>query len=140
MSALSLWDVQSGVYSRLTGHAALTALLPAGANGIFDHVPQQTAFPYVAIGETASRPLDTQGGHGHDTSLSIHVYTRSAGMRDLRRIMAAAYDALHDADFTVPDQVLALCRCQSIESAIEGDGITRHGILRFRIITEPAED
>lgn len=139
MSAHSLWDVQGGVYACLSGDTALAALLPAGG-GIFDHVPPQTAFPYVVIGDSAARPLDAQGAAGHDISLALHVYSRGAGMKELRQIMAAIYDALHDADFDVPNQTLALCLCQSAETTLEGDGVTRHGILRFQIITEPAEE
>lgn len=139
MSAHSLWDVQSGVYACLAADTALGALLPAGG-GVFDHVPPQTPFPYVVIGETAARPLDAQGAAGHDVTLAIHVYSRGTGMKELRQVMTAVYEAMHVADFAVPGQTLALCRCQSSETALEGDGMTRHGVLRFQIITEPAEE
>jgi hypothetical protein len=137
MSADSVWDVQSGVYARLTGNSGLTALLAAGADGVLDHVPPGKVFPYAVIGESSARPMDSQRISGCEVTLAIHSYSRSSGMQQLRQIMAAIYDALHDASFTVPSQTLILCQCLGAEAALDGDGLTRHGIQHFKIITEP---
>ena len=138
MSADSVWDVQTGVFSTLTGNAALIALLASGADSVLDHVPAGTAFPYVVIGESSSRPMDSQRFSGNDVTLSIHTYSRGSGMQQSRRIMSAIYDALHDVSFAVPNQTLVLCQCLETETMLDGDGATRHGIQRFQIITEPA--
>jgi hypothetical protein len=138
MSADSSLDVQSGVYTLLTATSALTALLAGGAGGILDHVPPETDFPYVVLGETHCVPVDGQCFSGNDVTLTLHTYSRGAGMRETRSIMAAVYEALHNADFAVPSQVLVLCRCLESETRLEDDGLTRHGLQRFQIITEPA--
>lgn len=141
MSADSLWDVQAGVYTVLTGTSALTALLADGANSILDHVPAGTAFPYVVLGAAQSVPLDTQGISGNEVTLTIDAYSDAAGMKELRQIMSQIYDALHSADFAVPNQVLVQCHCLGSETGLEPDvpqnAIVRHGAQRFRIITEP---
>jgi hypothetical protein len=134
----SSWAVQAAVYSRLCADAGLTSLLAAGAASIFDHVPQGSAFPYIALGSLAARPLETQGGGGYDISLDIHCYSRALGMKQARAVMAAVASALHGADFAVTGQVLVLCRLTEQETALEPDGETRHGLQRFTIITEPA--
>jgi hypothetical protein len=138
MSSDSNWTVQAGVFSQLTGTPALTALLAAGAGGIFDHVPAGAAFPYVVLGEMASSPLDTAGVSGNEISLAIHAYSRKTGMQQVRAIMQAVYDSLHDADFAVTGQSLVLCRCKGSSTQLGDDGLTRHGTQHFRIITEPA--
>jgi hypothetical protein len=142
MSADSLWDVQSGVYTALTGTAALTVLLADGAGSILDHVPTGTAFPYVVLGAAQSVPLDTQGVSGNEVTLTIDIYSDASGMKELRQVMSQIYDALHNADFAVPNQVLVQCRCLGSETGLEPDvpqnAIVRHGAQRFRIITEPA--
>lgn len=137
MSADSAWDVQTAIYSRLTGASPLTLQLAAGAAGVCDHVPQGMAFPYVVLSALQAQASDTQQGHGYDITLSIASYSLAEGMKELRSIMAAIYDALHDAGFTVPNQSLILCRQISSETQLEPDGITRAGLQRFRIITEP---
>lgn len=146
MSADSLWDVQTGVFARLTGIAGLTALLANGAASILDHVPTGTAFPYVVIGEARSQPLDTQGVSGNEVTLTIDTYSRATGMQEARHIMAQIYDALHNAAFSVPNQVLVQCQCLESATAVEADAFgrfeqnaaVRHGAQKFRIITEPA--
>ena len=145
MSADSLWDVQSGVYALLTGTSGLTTLLANGAGSILDHVPAGTAFPYVVLGAVQSVPFDTQGGSGNEVTLTIDAYSRATGMEELRHIMSKIYDVLHNATFAVPNQVLVQCRCLDSATAPEPDGmgrfqqntIVRHGVQRFRIITEP---
>lgn len=134
MSADSGWDVQSGIFSRLTGTAAVTTLL---AGGVLDHVPPGTAFPYVVLGETASSPMDSQGVSGSDITMTLHTYSRGGGMKEAKQIMSAIYDALHNASFSVPNQTLVLCRYIDAETSLEADGLTRHGRQRFQIITEP---
>ena len=138
MSADSSWDVQTGVYARLTGTAALTALLAEGEDSILDHVPAGTVFPYVVMGESEVRPLDTQRGFGNDLTLTLHSYSRSLGMKEIKEIMEKIYEALHETSFTVPNQTLILCRFLGADTLLSEDGLTRHGIQRFQIITEPA--
>lgn len=132
------FDVQKAVYDRLSATPGLTALLAAGASGVFDHVPRGSVFPYVAIGEMRLQPLDTQGGFGSDITLSIHSYSRGAGHKEAREITSAIYDALHEAEFSVANRTLVLCRLSGAASFMESDGETYHGLQRFQIITEPA--
>ena len=137
MSAESSWDIQAGVWNALTGHTSLTLLLANGASSILDHVPAGTTFPYVVLGEAQMHPMDSQGTSGNDMVLTLHTYSRGSGMQEARHIMAAIYDVLHDGTFAVPNQVLILCQYLSAETRLEDDGITRHGVQRFQIITEP---
>ncbi len=134
MSADSGWDVQTGVYTLLTETVAVTALL---AGGVLEHVPADAVFPYVVLGETRSVPMDSQGASGNDVTFVLHTYSRGTGMKEAKQIMAALYNALHNASFAVPNQTLVLCRLIDAETALEGDGLTRHGRQRFQIITEP---
>jgi hypothetical protein len=145
MSADSLWDVQTAIYTLLTGTTGLTALLPNGGGNILDYVPTGTAFPYVVLGAAQSQPLDTQGVSGNEVTLTIDSYSGATGTSELRHIMSQIYDALHNASFTVPNQVLVQCQCLGSETALAADGLgrmqqtaaVRHGAQRFRIITEP---
>lgn len=137
MTGDSAWDVQTALYARLTGATPLTLLLAGGATGVCDHVPQGLPFPYVVLSALQAKASDTQQTHGYDITISIASYSQTEGMKELRGIMAAVYDTLHDADFTVPNQSLILCQQVSAETQLESDGITRAGLQRFRIVTEP---
>ena len=136
MTADSQWAVQTAVYNRLSTDTALTALLPA-SGGVYDHAPRGTAFPYVVLNETTCQPLDTQTDSGADLSLTIHGYSRTDGFEEIKAIMAAIYDSLHNASFVITGQTLVLCRLTGAQCQIENDGETRHSRQTFRIITEP---
>ncbi len=131
----SLWPVQAAIYGVLTGEPAVTAQLPEGAEGVFDHVPQGSAFPYIVLGDSGAQPLETQAGGGCDSTIDIHTYSRALGMKEAKAVMAAIAACLHAQDFAVTGQRLVFCRLMS--QTLRQDGETRHGTQRFRIITEP---
>jgi hypothetical protein len=131
----SLWPVQAAIYGVLAGATALTAQLADGADSVFDHVPQGSAFPYIVLGESAAEPLETQTGGGCDITIDIHAYSRALGMKEAKAVMAAISGALHGQNFAVTGQRLVFCRLQSQQ--LRQDGETRHGVQRYRIITEP---
>lgn len=133
----SSWPVQAALYARLCATPGVTSLLAQGADSVFDHVPQASVFPYIVLGDIASRPLETQEGGGHDITMDIRVFSRSPGMKEARGIMAAVGACLHDADFAVSGQSLVLCRLVSQRATLAADGETRAGVMTFRIITEP---
>ena len=138
MSQDSVWEVQAAVFSRLAAASSLTAVLADGADSVFDHVPQGSAFPYIVLGEISAQSFETQGGGGYDITLAVHSYSKGLGMKEVRGIMAAVFAQLHEASFAVTGQTLVQCRLASAETRLEADGLTRHGLQHFRIITEPA--
>jgi hypothetical protein len=138
MTTDSLFKTQAAVYARLTAAAGLTAQLAQGADSIMDDVPDNSAFPYIVIGDMTARAMDTQGTTGREVTAAIHSYSRGRGMKDIKSIMSAVFDVLHNGNLSVSGQTIILCQEISAEAYLEGDGETRHGIQRFRIITEPA--
>lgn len=132
------WNVQAGIYTCLAATSNLTDLLADGTQSVCDHVPAGAVFPYIVIGDMSSRPLDTQRYQGRETTATIHSYSRAAGMKELKSIMIAVQEALHDVDFSVNDETLVLCQEISSDNFLDSDGETRHGVQRFRIITEHA--
>ena len=81
--------------------------------------------------------MDTQDSRGYDITLTVHSYSRASGFKELRALMAAVHDILHGAALTPPGQHVTLCDEVSSDTRLESDGITRHGLQRFHIVTEP---
>lgn len=138
MTQDSAWAVQAAVYTALCAHAPLTGLLAAGANSVFDHVPQGSAFPYIVLGDMKASPLETQGDGGYDIIIDVLCYSKGAGMKEAKAVMAAVFDALHEQEPAAAGQTTVLCRLLDAETALMPDGETRRGLQRFRIVTEPA--
>lgn len=138
--ALPLNALQAGIYTRLTGYAALTALI--GANKVFDHVPQGTAAPYVVIGDDTTIDFDTKSNNGWEVTLTIHCWDfEKAGSKSVKAIMSEIYDALHHAESSITVTSFSLVEIfqefsQSFQdTTIEGaNDHYYHGVQRFRAL------
>lgn len=127
----------------LEAHKALVATLRAdvgvGAlcgDRIYDRPPQDVIFPYVQIGDFATSEFDGVNLLGMDASVQIHAWSRKIGRVECRRILAAIYGALHNADLSLSGGALVLCRWESARDLMDSDGVTAHGIATYRIITD----
>lgn len=103
---------------------------------VYDHVPQESAFPYIVIGDDTSTPWDTDDSTGSESTCTIHVWSRQRGRKEVKTIMQAIYDAMHRQELTITGGALVECAAEFQESFLDPDGITRHGVIRFRLITE----
>lgn len=130
------WELQKAVHAALTGDVALVGLL--GGPRVFDDVPQQSAYPYVALGSSTERDWSTSTEDGAEHVLTLHVWSRKAGRRETREIMDAVRTALHDKPLPVGGYRLINLRHEFSEARRDSDGETYHGIVRYRAVTEPA--
>ena len=116
-------DVQAAVYT------ALSAL----GYDLYDAVPDAAAFPYVVIGDIAEAADESHTRGGRELTATIHIWSRYAGMKEVRDIAGSVIGALHH-------KPLALTNWRHVQTVLEffdvlrePDGVTRHGVLRFRI-------
>ena len=135
MTADSQWPLQQGLHAALSGDAALQALLGDPAR-IFDQVPQDSAFPYLVIGEDTTGPFDTKTESGMEHRLTIHSWSRYRGLKETKQLMAAVTDALDGASLSVSGHELVLIRQEFGATFLDPDGLTRHGVQRFRALTQ----
>jgi len=147
MTADSQWALQQVIYSTLRADATLKTLTGADPARVFDHVPQTTweapnasgIFPpYVVVGETEAREWDTKTEDGMEQTLMVHTWSRGRGMKEPKQIMGAIVDALDQVALSVTGHDLVQFRFEFSETFLEDDGLTRHGVQRFRALTEAA--
>ncbi len=130
----SSWELQEAIYTALTGDAPLMAMI----SGVHDHVPQDTAFPYITIGASTAREWGAAAVDGVESTLILHVWSRSRGRKEVKQITAEIHRVLHDADLTVTGHGLIWLRFEQSRSLLDADGATYHGIVRFRALTNAA--
>ena len=132
--ALHSWNLQQAIFSTLNS-ASITDYENHAITGVFDDVPENTAYPYVVIGEETSINAATKTLDAHEHTLTIHVWSQyRGGMRDVKVIMQQIFTALHNSDITVSGASLVNIRHEFEQVLLEQDGITRHGIMRFRVV------
>ena len=138
MTADSQLAVQAAVVAALRADSSLTGLLAEGAASVLDHVPQSTPFPYLVVGESASKAFDTKTEEGMEQLVTLHSWSTYSGMAEIKDIMAAVVAALDRASLTVIGHDLVDISFLSSEAMLDEDGVTRHGLQRFRVLTEAA--
>lgn len=126
------WALQQAVYTRLTGYGDLTALIDA----VYDHVPQNPTFPYVQIGDETAVPFDTHDSIGSEATITIHSWSRYRGKKETKQIQREIYNALHRHALSVSGVTTVDCQWEFADSFIDDDGLTRHGVQRFRVILD----
>lgn len=130
------WELQKAVYQTLSADAALQAEIGDPAR-IYDDPPPDAVFPYVTLGEArATDWKGVDGGLEHD--LRLYVFSRYAGRREVKRIIGAVYDALHDAALTITGCDLVNIRFVFGDAFRRQDGETYQGVARFRAVTQPS--
>lgn len=128
--------LQQAVYDQLSGYPGMPA--------VYDDVPVDVkgqpavAFPYVVIGEDTHIPFDTDDSLGSESTLTLHTWSRYRGKKECKEIMALNYDALTRQSLAVDGYDLITIEFEYSEVVLDPDGITRHGVQRFRALTEQA--
>lgn len=126
------WELQQAVHTRLNGFAGLTALVA----GVHDHVDQDDAFPYVVVGDDTLVNDDTNSSDGTDNTITIHTWSQYRGKKETKLIQQEIYNALHRFQLVVASAVLVGVIFEFGDSFIDSDGLTRHGVQRFRVILD----
>ena len=133
MSAAS-WAMQKAVYAALRADDGVKAEL-GDPPRIFDNPPKGEAYPHVVIGEGRVTPLDgVDGAAEHE--IRLQIFSRHAGRREIRRIIDALYDALHEADFAIDGHRLVNIRFVFADIFKRGESDLYQGAARFRAVTQ----
>lgn len=132
MSGLVLLPLQTAVFEQLDGDATLGALI----TGVFDHVPQGTAYPYVTIGDASSEDWSTATSVGAQTRFAIQVFGRSGGRKAMLTIMERIYALLHGESLSLSGHHCIHCRHESSRMEQQADGLTYVGEMQFHLLSE----
>ena len=128
---IAQFALQSKIFTTLNTDNTLTSTL--GAN-VFDDVQEETAFPLVVLGEDTTVDFSTKDLIGSETTINIDVFSRYRGSKETKEIMDRIHSLLHDSSLTVSGVNLINLRFEFSDVIRDPDGITRHGIMRFRAI------
>lgn len=132
MSGDGMLAVQAAIYAKLNGDSTLLAL---AAGGVYDSVPENTEYPYITIGDQSAKDLGANTFKGMDITHTIHTWAQGRGKKVAKQIMARIYDLLHECSLTVTGQKVVFVRFDFSDLSLDPDGVTYHGVQRFRILT-----
>ena len=132
---MSAYNLQIAVYDAV---AAAVAPVP-----VYDN-PQQVAnpddnsqFPFVTVGEATLNSWDDDTLTGFDADIVIHVWSRASHRLETKELQDTIYSALNRASLTVGSNPVVLCDHVQSDTMRDPDGITIHGVSRYRIVWTP---
>ena len=126
------FELQTAIYSALSVDSNLTSTLGAS---VFDEVPDQSSYPFVALGEETVVEYDTKDLDGASHTINIHVWSQYKGAKETKQIMDRIHTLLHDSSLSVSGFNLIRMQFEFSDIMRDPDGVTRHGVMRFRAIT-----
>lgn len=124
--------VQGMVYQLLKSDAQILSLL--GGEYIYDHVPDNTATPYITFGEDS---FDDFGAHevdGFQGFIEIHTWTQAEGGKLCKQIQDIVYRLFHNSDLGLTEHKTISLRGGLFTTMLDPDGRTFHGVNRFNLI------
>lgn len=130
MTYFSHFTLQQSIYQVLIADTTLMSLI----SGVFDHVPQDTAYPFVTIGEAQIRDWSNVERQGTEQQITLRVWSREAGRKQASGIMERIVTVLNNASLTVSGQTLRHLRFVSSNILLQDDGLTMRGTLVFRAL------
>jgi hypothetical protein len=132
MSAASA--LQKAIFERLSGDAALTALL--GPDGVTDRLLARARLPLVAIRAIDSTDRSTGTDMDEEHAVVLEVWSDAAGHLETQAIAAAVKVALHDADLTLDGHHLVSLLHRTTRLSRDSKTRFHRAEMRFRAVTE----
>ena len=126
------FDLQTILFSTLNGDSTLDGIV--GNNKIFDNVPQDTAYPYVVIGNINAINRGTKSLDGNEYIVDIDVWSTYRGKKEISDTMERIYELLHEASYSVSGADMVVSQVTNTITLVENNGITRHGVLSLSVI------
>jgi len=127
------FELQKSVFGVLNS-ANITDAAGSAITGVFDDVPEGTGYPYIVVGEESSNNVSTKSLDMHEHTLTIHTWSQYRGLKEIKVIMKQIYDTLNNASLNVSGGQAVNMKQEFLTTLVDADGITRHGIMRFRAV------
>lgn len=104
---------------------------------VFDENPENEPYPYVVMGEILAKDWSDKFEDGMEVYSMIHVWSQYHGRKEADQMSGGILQALTSSSLDLaPNFRAALDRLDSYNLLVDLDGITRHGILRFKYLIE----
>lgn len=125
-------EVQAAIITTLTTNAPHRALV----TGVYDAVPQTTAFPYESIGALSEQWQDGFTDGFRLVTLQLDTWSRYHGRKECQTIQASQIGLLNRVSLALATLHCVYCRLDYDDVLLDPDGITWHGVTRYLILVE----
>lgn len=121
---MSLFKLQEAIYTKLSSDLT---------ESVYDEVPQDAVKPYVVVGDDTFNEWGTGSTNGFDTTITIHSWSAYEGRKEVKELQENIYLSLHRKNLSIVGYNVVDIFQEFSETILDPDGITRHGVQRFRV-------
>lgn len=127
----SLKDVQQAIYQTLLNDSVIDSLTV----GVYDDVPADTDYPYIAVGEAEETPFNTFDRIGRDSIFTLHIFSDYRGYKESYEILERMNELLDYKEITITNWQAVYLRYETTNAMKEGGDI-RHLAVDYRAIVQ----
>ena len=120
-------DYFKAVYVALDATTGLTGI-------ISESLSNADPFPKIWIEDGGADDWSNKDDNGLEAFVNLHVGSQKEGTKEIRGLMDKCHGALHNVDLVLANGQSVLCQFVRHDVVIDSDGITRHGIMRFKLL------
>ena len=125
-------ELQAAVIATLTGNAPHMALV----TGVYDAIPQQTAYPYESIGALQENWADGFTDGLRRGMLQLDTWSQFHGREEAQDIQASQIALLNRQPLALATLHLVYLRLDYADVLEDPDGLTWHGVTRYNWLVE----
>jgi hypothetical protein len=120
-------DYFKAVYVALDATSGLTGI-------ISESLSNADPFPKIWLEDGGADDWSNKDDNGLEAFVNLHVGSQKEGTKEIRGLMDKCHSALHNVDLVLANGQSVLCQFLRHDVVIDSDGITRHGIMRFKLL------
>ena len=120
-------DYFKSVYVALDATSGLTGI-------ISESLSNADPFPKIWLEDGGADDWSNKDDNGLEAFVNLHVGSQKEGTKEIRGLMDKCHSALHNVDLVLANGQSVLCQFVRHDVVIDSDGITRHGIMRFKLL------
>lgn len=117
--------LQEAIYTALSGNVG-------SGVAVYNHVPQDSAYPYVVIGGCEASEMDWLTTRLEDMHVYLSVWSQYKGSKQVLDIISAIDTALHNKRLQLDVGYNILTKIKKKRCSIDADGITYMGNLTLK--------
>ena len=119
-------DYMSAVYAALDD-------VPSMAGKVLQ-VLTGDVYPKLWLEDSGGVDWSTKTEDVVEVEVALHIGSRYAGEKETRDFFNDAHTALHNVTLNITPTQTVLCQYTRHEIILDSDAVTRHGIIRFRLL------
>ena len=104
---------------------------------IYDAVPMAATKPYISFGTFQMLPEHGDGLDGGEAVIQLDAWANGPDSVEVKRLGAAIAACLDETTLTLDDNRLVGIEIEQTQYLRDPDGITAHGVISFRALTDP---